>query len=54
MKLENIHIEKDLFETIGNIKTTTYYDRETGVLNDRYMFEQEDIPYIVYYSNTKI
>ncbi|MED1583239.1 hypothetical protein P4U71_00550 [Bacillus pacificus] len=53
MKLENIHIEKDLFETIGNIKTTTYYDRETSVLNDRYMFEQEDIPYIVYYSNTK-
>ncbi|MEM5621500.1 hypothetical protein AAHB56_09805 [Bacillus thuringiensis] len=53
MKLDNIHIEKDLFETIENVKITTYYDRETGALNDRYMFGQEDIPYIVYYSNTK-
>ncbi|MDH5164499.1 hypothetical protein [Heyndrickxia oleronia] len=53
MKLVNIHIEKETFENIGNVKTTTYYDRETGVLNDRYMLEQEEIPYIVYYSNTK-
>jgi hypothetical protein len=53
MKLVNIHIEKETFENIGNVKTTTYLDRETGVLNDRYMLEQEEIPYIVYYSNTK-
>ncbi|WP_338779131.1 hypothetical protein [Metabacillus sp. FJAT-52054] len=53
MKLVNIHIEKEVFENIGNVKTTTYYDRETGVLNDRYMLEQDEIPYIVYYSNTK-
>ncbi|WP_445489209.1 hypothetical protein [Niallia sp. 03133] len=53
MRLADIHIEKETFRNIGNVKTTTYYDSETGVLNDRYILKHEEFPYIVYYSNTK-
>ncbi|MCH4825553.1 phage/plasmid replication domain-containing protein [Planococcus halocryophilus] len=54
LKSENIAISKETFTNIENLKTITYFNNETGELNDTYQIKTKNIPYITYITNTRL
>ncbi|SDN33948.1 hypothetical protein SAMN04487897_102562 [Paenibacillus sp. yr247] len=55
LKANNIYIEDSIFEKlVDKVEDTTYFDRVTGELNTVYKLKDEKIPYLVYYTNSRI